>query len=54
MPNNLITLTEKQYYEGKDGINGQLSGDDKQYGNYQFIKIDCYSIDSCIINQRYL
>jgi len=38
MPNNLITLTEKQYYEGQNG--GQLNGDDAQYGNYQFMKID--------------
>jgi len=39
MPNNLITLTHKQYYEGPDGVNGQLSGDDSQYGHYQFIKM---------------
>jgi len=37
MANNLITLTERQYYQGKDGT--QLSGDDAQYGNYQFIKV---------------
>tara|TARA_B100000902_G_scaffold158592_1_gene154578 strand:- start:1821 stop:2816 length:996 start_codon:yes stop_codon:yes gene_type:complete len=35
---NLITLTEKQYFEGQDGQ--QLTGDDRQYGNYQFMKID--------------
>ena len=39
MADNLITLTHEQYYEGKDGPNGQLSGDDRQYGNYQFIKV---------------
>ena len=37
MADNLITLTHEQYYEGKDGT--QLSGDDRQYGNYQFIKV---------------
>ena len=37
MADNLITLNHKQYYEGKDGT--QLSGDDRQYGNYQFVKI---------------
>ena len=37
MADNLITLTHEQYYEGKDGT--QLSGDDRQYGNYQFYKI---------------
>ena len=37
MADNLITLTEKQYYEGKDTT--QLSGDDRQYGNYQFYKV---------------
>ena len=37
MANNLITLSELQYYQGKDGT--QLSGDDRQYGNYQFIKV---------------
>lgn len=37
MADNLITLTHEQYYEGKD--NTQLSGDDRQYGNYQFIKV---------------
>ena len=34
---NLITLSEKQYYEGVD--TNQLTGDDSQYGNYQFLKI---------------
>ena len=38
MPNNLITLTHQQYYQGPDGT--QLSGDDSQYGNYQFAKVD--------------
>ena len=38
MPSNLITLTHEQYYQGKD--NTQLSGDDRQYGNYQFMKVD--------------
>ena len=38
MPNNLITLNPTQYYQGKDGT--QLSGDDRQYGNYQFMKAD--------------
>jgi hypothetical protein len=38
MPNNLITLTHQQYYQGPD--NTQLSGDDSQYGNYQFMKVD--------------
>ena len=38
MANNLITLTHLQYYQGKDGT--QLSGDDAQYGNYQFAKVD--------------
>tara|TARA_R100000005_G_C4962853_1_gene178867 strand:+ start:111 stop:1082 length:972 start_codon:yes stop_codon:yes gene_type:complete len=38
MPSNLITLTHEQYYQGKD--NTQLSGDDKQYGNYQFMRVD--------------
>ena len=33
----LITLSEEQYYEGVDG--NQLSGDDVQYGNFQFHKI---------------
>ena len=37
MADNLITLNHKQYYEGKDG--DQLTGDDRQYGNYQFIKV---------------
>ena len=37
MANNLITLTHQQYYQGKD--NTQLSGDDAQYGNYQFAKV---------------
>jgi len=37
MPNNLITLTHQQYYQGPD--NTQLSGDDSQYGHYQFIKM---------------
>tara|TARA_R100001015_G_C4630168_1_gene191578 strand:- start:2276 stop:3259 length:984 start_codon:yes stop_codon:yes gene_type:complete len=37
MADNLITLNHTQYYQGKD--NTQLSGDDRQYGNYQFIKI---------------
>ena len=37
MADNLITLNHKQYYQGKD--NTQLSGDDAQYGNYQFIKV---------------
>jgi len=37
MADNLITLTHEQYYEGKDGT--QLSGDDRQYGNYQFYKL---------------
>tara|TARA_R110000824_G_scaffold2889_7_gene13110 strand:- start:8561 stop:9520 length:960 start_codon:yes stop_codon:yes gene_type:complete len=37
MADNLITLTHEQYYEGKDGV--QLTGDDLQYGNYQFMKI---------------
>ena len=37
MADNLITLNHKQYYEGLDGA--QLSGDDRQYGNYQFYKI---------------
>jgi hypothetical protein len=37
MADNLITLTNEQYYEGKDGL--QLTGDDRQYGNYQFYKI---------------
>jgi hypothetical protein len=37
MADNLITLTHQQYYDGKD--NEQLTGDDKQYGNYQFMKI---------------
>jgi hypothetical protein len=37
MADNLITLTHEQYYDGKD--NAQLTGDDKQYGNYQFMKI---------------
>jgi len=37
MPSNLITLTHEQYYEGVDGT--QLSGDDTQYGYYQFVKI---------------
>jgi len=35
MPNNLITLTHKQYYEGTD--NTQLTGDGVQ-GSYQFMK----------------
>ena len=38
MPNNLITLTHQQYYQGPDG--NQLTGDDSQYGNYQFAKVD--------------
>jgi len=38
MANNLITLTHQQYYQGPD--NTQLSGDDSQYGNYQFAKVD--------------
>ena len=38
MANNLITLTHQQYYNGNDGT--QLSADDSQYGNYQFIKVD--------------
>ena len=37
MANNLITLTHAQYYKGPD--NTQLSGDDTQYGSYQFIKV---------------
>ena len=37
MAANLITLTEKQYFEGPNGV--QLNGDDHQYGNYQFMKI---------------
>ena len=37
MANNLITLTHQQYYQGKDTT--QLSGDDAQYGNYQFAKV---------------
>ena len=37
MADNLITLTHEQYYEGKDGT--QLSGDDRQYGNYQFMRV---------------
>jgi len=36
MPNNLITLTHKQYYEGTDS--SQLTGDGVQ-GSYQFIKM---------------
>ena len=36
MPNNLITLTHTQYYEGTDGT--QLTGDGVQ-GSYQFIKV---------------
>lgn len=37
MANNLISLTHEQYYKGAD--NTQLSGDDSQYGSYQFIKM---------------
>ncbi len=37
MADNLITLNHEQYYDGKDA--SQLSGDDLQYGNYQFMKI---------------
>ena len=37
MPNNLITLTHKQYYDGPD--NTQLTADDTQYGSYQFMMI---------------
>ena len=37
MADNLITLTHEQYYEGQDFT--QLTGDDRQYGNYQFMKV---------------